>query len=135
MTSLRLAICVSLCMCCYGQQASVEQILQQLNQLQRENQKLNQELDNLRKQVLELQAAKPAAQADEKLAVVQQRVEDLDSSKVEAAQKFPLKLSGLVLMNSYLYAGRTGGVELPMVSVPGASRRAGGGTLRNTQIA
>lgn len=119
----------------YGQQASLEQILQHLNQLQQENQRLNREIDSLRQQVLQLNASKPAAPLEEKLDVVSQRVEDLANSKVEAAEKFPLRLSGLVLMNSYFYAGHTGGAELPMVSVPGAAFHSAGGTFRNTQVA
>lgn len=123
----------------FGQQPSLEQILQRLNQVEQENQRLNREMDTLRQQVAALQSAKPAAPAaapvEEKLDVVNQRVEDLASSKVEAAEKFPVKLSGLVLMNSYFYAGHTGGAELPMVAVPGPSVHSGGGTFRNTQVA
>ncbi len=119
----------------YGQQANLEQILQQLTQLQQDNQRLNRELEALRQQVLELKSAKPAAPVEEKIDVINQRVEDLANSKVEAGEKFPLKISGLVLMNSYYYVGHTGGVDLPMVSVPGADFHSGGGTFRNTQLA
>ena len=118
----------------YGQQANVEQILQQLNQLQQDNQRLNKQIDDLRQQVLELKSAKPTAPLEEKVNVVAQRVEDLDTSKVEAAERFPLKISGLVLMNSFLYAGHTGGVDLPMVSALSASQHNAGGTFRNTQL-
>src|SRR5450755_860551 len=112
----KLALGVILSAVAYGQQANLEQIQQQLNQLQQDNLRLNKQLDDLRQQVLELKAAKTTAPVEEKVNVVAQRVEDLDSSKVEAAERFPLKISGLVLMNSFLYAGHTGGVDLPMVS-------------------
>jgi hypothetical protein len=135
MTCHKLALGVLLSVAAYGQQANLEQILQQLNQLQQDNQRLNREIDNLRQQVLDLKSAKPAVPLEEKLEVVGQRVEDLANSKVEAAERFPLRLSGLVLMNSYFYAGHTGGAELPMVSVPGASVHSAGGTFRNTQVA
>ncbi|HLK33968.1 MAG TPA: hypothetical protein VKT29_12815 [Terriglobales bacterium] len=131
----KLILVVWLSAAAYGQQPNLEQILQQLNQLQQDNQRLNREIDGLRQQVLELKSAKPAAPLEEKVAVVSQRVEDLAGSKVEAAEKFPLKISGLVLMNSYMYAGHTGGVDLPMVSVPGADFHSAGGTFRNTQLA
>jgi len=119
----------------YGQQANLEQILQQLTQLQQDNQRLTRELENLRQQVLELKSAKPAVPVEEKLDVVSQRVEDLADSKVEAAEKFPLRISGLVLMNSYLYRGQTGGAELPMLALTGLPVNSGGGTFRNTQLA
>ena len=131
----KLALGVMLSAAANGQQANLEQILQQLNQLQRDNQRLNQEIDNLRQQVLDLKAAKPAVPLEEKLDVVGQQVQDLASSKVEAAEHFPLTLSGLVLMNTYYYAGHTGGADLPLVSIPGAPKPAGGGTFRNTELA
>lgn len=135
MSWLKLAICVLLPAAAYGQQATLDRVLEQLTQLQRENQRLVQEMDALRQQVLELKAAKPSDVVTEKLDVVNQRVEDLAGSKVEADQRFPVRLSGLVLMNSYLYAGRTGGAELPLVAQTSPSQRSAGGTFRNTQVA
>ncbi len=130
-----LGLAVILCATAYGQQPNMEQILDKLNQLQTENQRLNREIDNLRQQVLDLKAAKPTAPVEEKLDVINQRVEDLDTSKVDTTQRFPLRLSGMVLMNSFLYAGHTGGAELPAVGVPARSQESGGGTFRNTQLA
>lgn len=127
----------------YGQQtivdqAKLDQILLQLNQLQQENQKLHQEMEDLRRQLTELTSAKPPEHVpehlDEKLDVINQRVADLDTSKVDAAGHFPLRLSGLVLMNSYLYAGKTGGVDLPLTAAVGASQQSAGATFRNTEI-
>jgi hypothetical protein len=119
-------------------QAKLDQILQQLTQLQEDNRKLNQQVDDLRRQVMELTSAKTSAPVpehlDEKLDVLDQRVKDLDSTKVEAAGHFPVKLSGLVLMNSYLYAGRTGGVDLPLAALLGAEQRSAGATFRNTEL-
>ncbi|HEY2018824.1 MAG TPA: hypothetical protein VGH38_35205 [Bryobacteraceae bacterium] len=135
MKCLKFAICAAMCAPVWAQPPSLDRVLEQLTQIQQENQRLSQQVENLRQQVLELKAAKAPAPADEKLAIVEQRVEDLDQSKVEAAQKFPVRLSGMVLLNSYYYAGRTAGAELPLVSVPGAFRRSSGATFRNTQIA
>src|SRR3954454_21914935 len=104
----KIALCLLLPVAGYSQQATLDRILEQLNQLQQENQRLNRELDTVRQQVLELKSVKapaPDAATNEKLEVVSQRVEDLDSTKVEADQRFPLRISGLVLMNSYYYAG------------------------------
>jgi hypothetical protein len=130
----KLAISVCLSAAASAQQPGLEQILQQLNQLQQENQKLNQQIDVLRKQVLDLQSSANVPVA-EKVDIVAQRVEDLATSKVDAAQRFPLQISGLVLMNTYLYSGHTGGAELPMASVVGPSQQSAGGTFRNTELA
>ena len=137
------AIGAALAACGFGQQTSAEQskldqILLQLNQLREDNQKLHQEVDDLRHQVTELTSVKPPEPVPEHLAekvdVLNQRVEDLDSGKVEAGGHFPLRLSGLVLMNSYLYAGNTGGVDLPLVAAIGAGQQASGATFHNTEI-
>ena len=138
----KLTIGILLAAGAYGQQAQLDQILQQLNQLQQENRKLHEEMDDLRRQFNELkegkrnelESAKPPEHLDEKLDVLNQRVEDLDTGKVDAAGHFPLKLTGLVLMNSYYYSGKTGGVDLPLVAAIGASQQAGGATFRNTEI-
>ena len=120
------------------EQAKLDQILQQLSQLQQDNRKLNQEIDDLRRQVLELTSTKSAAAVpehlDEKLGVLDQRVKDLDTGKVAAGGHFPVQLSGVVLMNSYLYSGKTGGADLPLAAALGASQNSGGATFRNTEI-
>jgi hypothetical protein len=121
---------------------AVAKILQRLDQLEQtnqrleqENQQLKQDLASVRKEILDLQAAKSGPPVDEKLDVQQQRIEDLAQSKVEAAQKFPVKLSGLVLMNTFLYAGHTGGEDLPVVGRLSAPITNAGGTFRNSEIA
>jgi hypothetical protein len=110
--------------------------LEQTNQrLEQENQRLKQDLESVRKEVLSLQAAKSGPPVEEKLDVQAQRIEDLTQTKVEAAQKFPVKLSGLVLMNTFLYGGHTGGEDLPLVARLSAPNTVAGGTFRNTQLA
>jgi len=129
----KLAICALIPAAAWSQ-PNLDRILEQLTGLQRENQRLTQELEALRQQIVELKSAQPAASLTEKLDVVNQRAEDLATTKVEAEQHFPVRLSGLVLMNSYYYAGHTGGAELPLVSQNSPSQRSAGGTFRNTQV-
>src|SRR5262249_38766941 len=116
------------------EEAKLDRILQQLTQLQQENQKLNRAMEELQREVMQLRSAKAPEHVEEKLDVLNQRVDDLDTGKVEAGGHFPLRLSGVVLMNSYLYAGRTGGVDLPLVAATGPAQRSAGGTFRNTEI-
>jgi hypothetical protein len=130
----RLWMLLALAMAANGQQAQLDQILQKVNDLQTENQRLNREIETLKQQVQELRLPASSAPVEEKLDVVAQRVEDLADAKIETAERFGLKLSGLVLMNTYLYAGRIGAAELPLVGVPGQVQRNAGATFRNTQI-
>ena len=65
--------------------------------------------------------------------MVQQRVEEQAQSKVEASQKFPIRLTGMALFNSFLNSRGSGGGEYPTVaSAPTAE--AAGATLRQTII-
>ena len=138
MVSCRVVVCMALASVAYGQQAGVEQkldqILQQMAELQQENQKLNRQVEVLRREVAELKSAQAPEHLDEKLGILNQRVEDLDTSKVEAAGHFPVKISGLVLMNSYLYAGKTAGADLPLAAAAGPAQHSAGGTFRNSEI-
>ena len=134
----------------HGQQAASEPskldlILEQVTQLRQENRELRQELNDLRSQVAALRPARPPESEiqkpepepehlQEKLDVLNQRVADLDTGKAGAAGHFPLQISGLVLMNTYLYAGHTGGVDLPLAAVPGQGQQSAGATFRNTEI-
>lgn len=112
---------------------ALQRVVQRLDQLESENTKLKGELQELRKLVKELQAAKD--QTADQLEVQTQRVTDMAQTKVEAAQKYPLKLSGLVLMNAYRYAGHVGEAELPLVGLASAGRSvSAGATLRQSQI-
>src|SRR5689334_10036468 len=84
--------------CLFAQAPDLAKVVERLDQLEKENQRLKQDIDSLRKQLTELRTASTVP-VQEKLDVVQQRVEEQAQTKVEAAQKFPLKLSGLVLLN------------------------------------
>lgn len=124
-----------------SQQSKLDLILQQLGELRQENRELRQEINDLRSQVADLRSPRPAEpqpeqpeHLQEKLDILNQRVEDLDTGKVEAAGHFPLKISGLVLMNTFMYAGHTGGVDLPLAAAPGAGQQSAGATFRNTEI-
>lgn len=124
--------------------SKLDQLLAQMQQLREENHSLRHDMDDLRREVKELKAAggkdnPPVATAvpdhlNEQINIINQRVEDLDAAKVESAGHFPLKISGLVLMNSYLYAGKTGGADLPLTAANGPSQQAAGATFRNTEI-
>jgi hypothetical protein len=112
-----------------AQSPDIAKLLQRVDQLEQDNRRLKQDLDAVRKELVTLQ------QAADKVDVQAARIEELQQTKVEAAQKFPVKLSGLVLMNTFLYAGRTGGEDLPMVARLTPAVTNAGGTFRNTQIA
>ena len=92
----------------------MQQILERLDRLEQENHQLADEVHALR---TELAAAKgttppssagqaadaspPQAPLDERVQVAEQRVADLSQEKVEASQRFPISLTGMVLFNAF----------------------------------
>ncbi len=132
-------------------------ILQRLDKLERQNaalveqvKSLQAEVDSLRGAPASLSAAAPSSPAAapepqpavdaphivtpaERLDVVQQRVEEQAQSKVESSQKFPLRITGMALFNSFLNSRGAGGSEYPSVAAAPTTELAGA-TLRQTII-
>ena len=77
--------------------------------------------------------ASPGATLEDKVEIQGQRIDELAQTKVEASQKFPIRITGMALFNAFLNSRQTGGVEYPVTaSAPGAS--SAGATLRQTII-
>ena len=85
----------------------MQAIVERLDKLEAENQKLLTEIQELRS---ELKAAPPV---DERLAVQESHTADLDQSKVGASQRFPISLTGMVLFNAFENGRNGGGAQYP----------------------
>jgi len=129
--------------------ADTNQIMDRLARLEQQNAGLIEEVRLLRTQVNALQgktapAATPAEQApgageapptatEDALAVQQARIDEQEQSKVEAAHKLPLRITGMVLFNAFdntnVYAG-------PYSGTPGSAPYGppAGGTLNQSII-
>jgi hypothetical protein len=110
-------------------------ILQRIEKLEQENRALKAQVraleDRLDGKTAETEVA--AVPVEQQIAVEQKRVEDLAQTKVEAAQKFPLRIAGMALFNAYLNSKGNGGAEYPVAAsapVPGNA----GATLRQTIV-
>jgi hypothetical protein len=128
--------------------AQLNQELQQtrsdLAESRRQIEELRQSLEELRTQV---QAGHPvesaptvaseptAAAADQDAAFLAAKVAEMHQDKVESASKYAVKISGLVLFNSYWNKGIVDVQDLPSLalpSFPGAPSPSVGATLRQT---
>ncbi len=125
-------------------------ILARLDRLERENRELTDEVKALRARldgtsadaagpVAPAGAASPAAppsvpqSLEDKVAIDQQRIEEMAQTKVEAAERFPIRLTGMLLFNAFLNSHQTGGFQYPATAVnPGPGEA--GATLRQTII-
>jgi hypothetical protein len=99
-------------------------ILTRLDTLERENRALTEEIKQLREQLAALQA-KPAQSVQEQLDVQKQRIEEQAQTKVEASQKFPIRLSGALLANAYMNSKQSGGFVYPTFAAATGTHRDG----------
>src|SRR6266404_4669317 len=122
------------------QKSDLQQILERLERLERENHNLAAEVRLLREELaasrgVTTAAAPSEAPLEERLAVQEQRVEEQAQTKVEASQRLPLTLTGMVLFNAFLNGRASGGQEYPTTAAPLSSNAlVGGATLRQSVI-
>ena len=124
----------------------LQQTRTELAESRREIQELRQSLEELRRQVQGESSNSPAsastsepttAAADQDVGFLAAKVSELHQDKVESASKYPVKLSGLILFNSYWNNGIVDTQDLPSMALPkfpGAPTPGTGATLRQTML-
>jgi hypothetical protein len=123
------------------------EILDRLSRLEEENRALTSEIRALREAVASSHPATPATPTDtaeaaksgavptsERLDVVENRVQEQAQTKVEASQRFPVKLTGTLLFNSFLNGRYSGGNQYPTTAQTTAGPSESGASFRQTVI-
>ncbi len=121
------------------QGVALETILQRLTALEDQNRQLLEEVRALRQEVAtsrpiappapESAVAAPQPSLDERVDVAERRIEEQSQTKVEAAHKFPVSLTGMLLFNAFINSQPNGtNYYLPTADSPS------GATLRQTTI-
>ena len=112
-------------------------ILDRLDRLERQNRELSAEVQTLRAELASVrsdppeQAAAAPPPVEQRLDIQEQRIEEQAQSKVEASQRFPIRLTGMALFNAFLDSRQNGGSDYPTIaSAPGPARA--GATVRQT---
>jgi hypothetical protein len=112
----------------------------------RQIEELRQSVEDLRKLVQSNHPSEPAAAAaseptvaaaDQDVTFLAAKVSEMHQAKVESASKYPVKLSGLILFNSYWNKGILDIQDLPSLALPnfpGAPSPSVGATLRQTML-
>jgi hypothetical protein len=123
-------------------QAIMAQILQRLDVLEKENRELVQQVQKLREQVNggapDRQTSTPTVAAtppptSERIAVAERRIDEQAQTKLEASQKFPIQLNGMLLFNAFANSrGVETNVAAPYSLLYGPGRS--GATVRQTLI-
>jgi len=120
-------------------QSDLAQIMHRLDRLEQQNRSLAEEVHQLRQELAasrsqaQPQPPKAAPSLDDKVAVDESRLEELAESKVEASQRFPIRVTGMALFNGFLNSKGSGGLEYPTFAWPG-SQSSGGGSFYQTTI-
>lgn len=117
--------------------ADLKQILERLDHIEQENRSLIEEVRALRKELASSRPAQPATSeqnVEERLAVQERRIEEHAQTKVEASQRFPIRLTGMVLFNAFSNSRRSGGAQNPIVAAAEPADVVAGATLRQTVL-
>ncbi len=118
----------------------MQEILNRLDRLEKDNQALLDEVRALRQEVSVLKPANQAdtpvnaVEADERQELQQNRIEELAQTKVEASQKFPIRITGMALFNASVNGRYNGNAENPLVASFMPADETGDGTLRQSTL-
>jgi len=114
----------------------LSKIMERLDRLEKQTQSQAEEIRQLRQDLAAARSQPPPQAAPdlaEKAAVDESRVAELAESKVEASQKFPIRITGMALFNAFLNSKGSGGMEYPTFAWP-QNQASGGGSFYQTTI-
>ncbi len=119
-------------------------VLARLDKLEQQNRELMQEVQALRQQLVSQAPPAPPPEerpptetrppAEERLEILEQRTQDLAQTKVEASQRLPISLTGMLLFNAFWNGAYSGAQDNPTVASLNQTPRTAGGTLRQTVL-
>lgn len=115
--------------------ATLDQILERLDRLEKQNRELVDEVRTLRNELTLAHKApetKPSETVTERLDVQERRIEEQAQTKVESSQHLPIRITGMALFNAFVNSRQTGGVENPIFAPATGGAFSGGATLRQT---
>src|SRR6266853_533246 len=128
------------------ERTDLQRILERLERLEQENRNLAEEVHALRSELAGARTPAPSAIAtvapvnvsqaplEERVAVTEQRTEELSQSRVEAGQRLPVTLTGMVLFNAFLNGHANGAAQAPLVAALADSASGSGASLSQSII-
>jgi hypothetical protein len=123
---------------CAQTPADWKTVLERLDKLEQENRELREQVKSLRDKISPpveaTPAEKPEPSLEERVAVQEQRTAEQADTKVEAAQRFPIKLSGMVLFNAFYGTRNSAGQDIVLTAAPSPGSNAAGGTFRQSVL-
>ena len=126
------------------QKSDLQQVLDRLDRIEQENKDLAEQVRALRAELAAsrapaptpapTEASAPAPPLEEKVAVDEARIAEQAQTKVEASQKLPITLTGMLLFNAFLNGRANGGAEYPTTASPAVNPSAGGATVSQSVV-
>jgi hypothetical protein len=136
-----------------AQTSDMTLVMERLDRLERENRALAEEVAALRARLdgaahtngatnsaaapADSRPADPTEPAavplDQRVEVLERRTDDLSQTKVETSQKFPIRITGMALFNSFVNSRQNGGFDYPVTASPTGTAH-DGATFRQTII-
>jgi hypothetical protein len=125
-----------------GSQASIAQVLQRMDTLERENRELLQEVRALRQEVEASHAhptaassgsSQPETSLQDRVTVNEHRIAEQAQTKVEASQKFPISLDGMLLFNAFANSAASDYADTSEYGLLSGPNRSGA-TVRQTLL-
>jgi hypothetical protein len=128
-------VCVALCLApvtlCAQTAPELARILERLDRLEAENRALSEQVRALQAQLGA--AAPPPPTAEERLDIQERRIEEQAQTKVEASQKFTIRLTGMALFNAFSNSKQSGGSDYPVIAAATGAGHSGA-TMRQTIV-
>ena len=110
--------------------AQIQTILERLDRLEHENADLRKEVQALRNEL----HPPGSAGIEERLQVQESHTAEQAQTKVEASQKFPIRLTGMALANAFINSKQNGGVDYPTIAYLGHGNATAGASWHQTVI-
>ena len=123
-----------------AQSPDLARILERLDRVEQENRALAAEVKQLRADLAASRepAAPGAAPAtptiEERVDIQQARIEEMAQTKVEASQRFPIRLTGMLLFNAFANSRQNGGIDYPVVATSAPGPGHDGATVRQSIV-
>jgi hypothetical protein len=110
-----------------AEKPAMHQILDRLDRLEKENATLRDEVRQLKDR---LDQSRP----EEKLEIQERRIEEQAQTKVEASQRFPLRITGMALFNTFWSGRNSNGQDIITSASLNRGRASWGGSVRQSVI-
>lgn len=107
-------------------------ILERLEKLEQQNRELTRQVEALRQQLALKTTIKTPV--EERLEVQERRTEELSETKVQASQRLPISLTGMLLFNAFWNTRFSGAQDNPTIASLNPTPRTGGATARQSVL-